>query len=241
MSDGFLKRWSERKRAAAKPSGADALQDGEAAPAGPPGAPSTPMLPAGDAPGPSPEAITDLPSLDELTAASDITAFLREGVPDALRNAALRRMWTLDPGIRDFVGHARDYSYDWNVPGGVPGNGPLLPTDDVDAMLRQMFPKSPPEPEIASVPGGASPAVSQSREPLEPSEIGASGREESAHPGEPSPGAGEPIGSDSRKALMQKADLPSKDPSVSRAPVPGAESELAASLPRRRHGGAFPR
>ncbi len=225
-SDGFLARWSRRKseerREKAQP-------------------PAPEAAPANCEPELTPEEIAALPKIEELTPETDISAFLRRGVPEALKNAALRRMWSLDPAVRDYVGDARDYAYDWNVPGGVPGNGPLLPTDDVDAMLRQMFPKSPPEPEIASVPGGASPAVSQSREPLEPSEIGASGREEGAHPGEPSPGAGEPIGSDSRKALMQKADLPSKDPSVSRAPVPGAESELAASLPRRRrHGGAFP-
>jgi hypothetical protein len=224
-SDGFLARWSRRKFE---------VRREEAQP------PAPEAAPANREPELTPEEIAALPKIEELTPETDISAFLRRGVPEALKNAALRRMWSLDPAVRDYVGDARDYAYDWNVPGGVPGNGPLLPTDDVDAMLRQMFPKSPPEPEIASVPGGASPAVSQSREPLEPSEIGATGREVGAHPGEPSPGAGEPIGSDSRKALMQKADLPSKDPSVSRAPVPGAESELAASLPRRRHGGAFP-
>jgi hypothetical protein len=68
-----------------------------------------------------------------------LTRFLREGVPQALRNAALRRMWSLDPAIRDAVGHARDYAYDWNTPGGVPGSGALLPGDDVGALVRQVF------------------------------------------------------------------------------------------------------
>ncbi len=48
-------------------------------------------------------------------------------------------MWSLDPGIRDFVSEAREYAYDWNTPGGVPGLGPLLPSDDVKAMLARLF------------------------------------------------------------------------------------------------------
>src|SRR3546814_17956960 len=34
-----------------------------------------------------------LPSLENLTAESDLTAFLREGVPESLKKAALRKMW----------------------------------------------------------------------------------------------------------------------------------------------------
>jgi hypothetical protein len=52
-------------------------------------------------------------------------------------------MWALDPAIRDFVGEARDYAYDWNAPGGVPGSGPLLASDDVDALLRRAIGGSP--------------------------------------------------------------------------------------------------
>src|SRR3546814_4496941 len=40
-----------------------------------------------------------LPSLEDLTAESDLTAFLREGVPESLKKAALRKMWSLDPAI----------------------------------------------------------------------------------------------------------------------------------------------
>jgi Protein of unknown function (DUF3306) len=80
-----------------------------------------------------------LPPVEELTAESDFGAFLRQGVPERLRNAALRRMWALDPAIRDHVGDARDYAWDWNVPGGVPGGGPLLPCDRVEETLQRMF------------------------------------------------------------------------------------------------------
>jgi hypothetical protein len=91
----------------------------------------------------TPEELAALPSIEELTPDTDITVFLRKGVPEFLRNAALRRMWSLDPAIRDYVGDARDYSYDWNVPGGVPGNGPLPPDHDVEAILSQMFGDGP--------------------------------------------------------------------------------------------------
>src|SRR3546814_8539167 len=50
----------------------------------------------------------------------------------------------LDPAIRDFVGHARDYAYDWNTPGGVPGSGALQP-EDVAAMVRRIFGDFEPE------------------------------------------------------------------------------------------------
>jgi hypothetical protein len=80
-----------------------------------------------------------LPGLDELTADADFTAFMRPEVPPVLRNAALRRLWLLDPEIRDFVGPARDYAYDWNTPGGVPGGGPLSPMTDVKAMATSLL------------------------------------------------------------------------------------------------------
>ncbi len=122
MSGDFLSRWSRRKREARQ----------------------TPASPAAAAPAPeepeiTPEELAALPKPEEITAETDLAAFFRKGVPELLRNAALRRMWSLDPAIRDFEGPARDYAWDWNVAGGVPGNGPLLPTDDVESMLRQVF------------------------------------------------------------------------------------------------------
>ena len=96
----FLARWSRRKRGL------------EAEPPAALPAEATPALPAFDP--------ASLPALDTLTAASDIAAFLRAEVPAALRNAALRRIWSLDPAIRDFTGPA-DYAWDYNAPDGVPG------------------------------------------------------------------------------------------------------------------------
>lgn len=70
----------------------------------------------------------ELPSLESLGPGSDLRPFLRPGVAPALRNAALRRMWTVDPAIRDYIGPA-DYAWDWNTPGGVPDYAETLSID----------------------------------------------------------------------------------------------------------------
>ena len=149
MSGSFLSRWARRKeavRAAEQselPSTADTGATGEALAAARPDEAAPPVgaeTDAGSQPGSRPDnLLASLPSLDDLTPETDLTAFLQAGVPTALRNAALRRMWSLDPAIRDFVSEAREYAYDWNTPGGVPGMGPLLPTDDVKAMLKRVI------------------------------------------------------------------------------------------------------
>jgi hypothetical protein len=55
-----------------------------------------------------------------------------------LARAALRRVWTADPAIRDHIGLSEN-SWDFNAPGSVPGFGPLEMTDElrqaVDLML----------------------------------------------------------------------------------------------------------
>ncbi len=65
-----------------------------------------------------------LPRVEDLTAESDLSAFLRKGVPKALKSAALRKMWSLDPAIRDYVGPS-EYAWDFNQPGSMAGFGPL--------------------------------------------------------------------------------------------------------------------
>ena len=71
-----------------------------------------------------PKPAEPLPSLEDLTADSDLSAFLREGVPAALKNAAMRKMWSLDPAIRDYIGPS-EYAWDFNQPGSMAGFGPL--------------------------------------------------------------------------------------------------------------------
>jgi Protein of unknown function (DUF3306) len=124
----FLSRWSRLKREAKTKSGLP--QDGDAATVSDSSATPAEL---------TPEELAALPRIEELTAETDLSPFMRVGVPAGLRNAALRRMWSLDPAIRDRVGDALDYAYDWNSPGGVPGAGQLLATDDVEGMLRSVI------------------------------------------------------------------------------------------------------
>jgi hypothetical protein len=110
-NEGFLSRWSRRKRA---------VVEGRAPEEAPPPAPleaKPEALPA------EPEDefdLTSLPPIESLTIESDFKAFLHRKVPRELRAAALRRAWSLDPAIRDFIGPA-DYAWDFNAPDGVPG------------------------------------------------------------------------------------------------------------------------
>ena len=157
MSNDFLSRWSQRKREVADAdrmagTGTDAGPDAEAAGVSlehvaSDGAPQA----AVDAPITA-EELAALPDPEDLTAASDMTAFLRKGVPASLRNRAMRRLWSLDPAIRDYVGDARDYAWDWNVPGGVPVSGPLSATTDVKQMVKDIFGREKAAPAEAAEP-----------------------------------------------------------------------------------------
>ena len=134
MSEDFVVRWSRRKNEARRAGCGSTPQPDRPAGLTPDARPEATAAEAAI----TPEELAALPRLDELTAETDISGFLHRGVPETLRNAALRKMWMLDPAIRDFVGHACDYAYDWNTPGGVPGNGPLEP-EHVAAMVRRVF------------------------------------------------------------------------------------------------------
>jgi Protein of unknown function (DUF3306) len=95
-----------------------------------------------DAPSPEPPFdLAKLPPLESITAESDIRAFLAPGVPVELTRAALRRAWSADPKIRDFVGLA-DYDWDFNTPGAIAGFGPLEMTDELRRQVAQMVGRS---------------------------------------------------------------------------------------------------
>ncbi|MCJ2045153.1 DUF3306 domain-containing protein [Methylobacterium sp. J-078] len=231
MSDGILSRWSRRKRAvqaAEEAAQREAEQAARAAALPPPevetslpavsaqGNPA--MLPgAADEADALAEAIARLPKLEDLTAQTDLAPFLRTGIPSALRNAALRKMWSVDPGIRDFVSEARDYAYDWNTPGGVPGLGPMLPTDDIKAMVERVMTGPPPLAPVATDPSQTEPAdeTGVAAEAELPAELPA------AFPPDPD------------EAMAQAAPNPSSD-QVEAFQSPAIVSRL------RRHGGAMP-
>jgi len=91
-----------------------------------------------DAPGEPDIDLSNLPPIDSITSATDITAFLRKGIPQELTRAALRRAWSSDPVIRDFVGLAEN-AWDFNDPTAMPGFGPLDCTAaELDALVERI-------------------------------------------------------------------------------------------------------
>jgi hypothetical protein len=124
----FLWRWSQRKQEAKQPE--------RDAPAADAGVLSEPVAESAAEPEFD---LSNLPKLEDLTETTDITAFLRKGVPEHLRNAALRKSWALDPAIRNYVNPALDYAYDWNTPGGAPGSGEIGPGVDIARMVSQIM------------------------------------------------------------------------------------------------------
>lgn len=109
-----LSRWSQRKTTARQ-------RRGTAAPAiaeEPAGVPATADAPV-EAPKTEPEVAgqptpeLDLPDVDSLTAGSDFTAFMKDGVPAELRRLALRKLWASDPMfnvIDEMVEYGEDYT-----------------------------------------------------------------------------------------------------------------------------------
>ena len=148
--ENFLARWSSRKLASRTPAGASEVpqrpreDDVEnAAVAAPAKDAATP------APTPPDQSFdpAQLPPLDSIGADTDITAFLRREVPPELTRAALRRAWTSDPAIKNFVGLVEN-GWDFNDPTAMPGFGPITPEEvarlagNVVAALPEATPRS---------------------------------------------------------------------------------------------------
>lgn len=166
QDDDFLKRWSRRKQAAA----VDAKRVKEE-PAPQP-APDEARPKAEDAFDPA-----TLPSLDSITAISDVRNFLRAGVPAELTRAALRRAWSADPAIRDFIGLSEN-AWDFTAPDAIPGFGPLNASpEEIKALVDRIISSTTDLAEAASPPTGeavpasdksaAQPGVRQSSDPPE--------------------------------------------------------------------------
>jgi hypothetical protein len=127
-SEKFLDRWSRRKREAGDESPPIEAKDVAKAPLPPDGeekeaAKEPPFDPA------------SLPPIESINAESDIRAFLKPGVPPDLSRAALRRAWSADPAIRDFIGLVEN-GWDFNDPNGIPGFGPIVASDVAGLLAR---------------------------------------------------------------------------------------------------------
>jgi hypothetical protein len=134
--ESFLTRWSRRKRGAAtagrdRPT-AERIED--CTPCATSEAPNSAQEPG---------ALVDLaslPPIESIGAGSDVRAFLTPGVPADLAHAALRRAWSAEPAIRDFIGLSEN-SWDFTAPDGVPGFGSVT-GEEVRRLLDQLLSES---------------------------------------------------------------------------------------------------
>jgi hypothetical protein len=144
--EDFLSRWSRRKRHARTEVKAESApadlpkQDQAGVTASVEHGAAAPQQARGDSDDARPGNVFDLsklPSLDSIGPATDIRIFMQPGVPEALSRAALRRAWSADPGIRDFIGLAEN-SWDFTASDGMHGFGALDPAD-AKRLLAQLF------------------------------------------------------------------------------------------------------
>ena len=233
MSDpeNFLSRWSRRKQEAADETEAQTPPAvAETTTGSPPDAgrnPGQPGTPAG-AETEKPFDLASLPSIESITAETDIRAFLAPGVPPALTRAALRRVWVADPNIKNFVGLA-DYDWDFHTPGAIAGFGPLDMSDD--ELRRQVMRivgqvTGPEAPEPAELP-------KNSPQPIQIAE-------ESAAAETPAPSIAE------EELQMSADDTDARQPKVQRnkddiaAQHDLEEADRPGTVERRPHGRALP-
>jgi Protein of unknown function (DUF3306) len=215
--EGFLQRWSRRKREVAQPSPEQAPdQKASDAPAAPASGDATPaQAPATDAL----VDLTKLPPIESIAAATDIRPFLAPGVPAELTRAALRRAWTADPSIRDFIGLAEN-QWDFTAPGGAPGFGSLPDTEQIRKMLAKIIGQAEPD----QAPPGA--PVAQSNESETPRSVAAVSGHTCDAPEPP-----------------KRASSVPDDPTVHRnnkyAAAPDDDSQKPSLVPPR-HGSALP-
>jgi hypothetical protein len=212
--EDFLKRWSRRKQ--------EAKQEVKAAePVTPSLAAETSAPPSGAETASEPEIdLSKLPSLDSITAATDITEFLRKGIPAELRHAALRRAWAADPAIRDFVGLAEN-AWDFTDPNAIPGFGALQSTpEQIGAMVERVV-------------GGV-------RETAEKLASDVSEKEQEPQKSGEEPGV--PASAEASQAPVERAVSAPEQQEPVAAAQPEASDENGDVMPvrRRTHGGALP-
>jgi hypothetical protein len=130
--ESFLARWSRRKRGAATAE-RDRLSP-ETMDRAPRAIAETPD--SAQAAGPFID-LASLPPIESIDAGSDIRAYLAASVPADLARAALRRAWSADPAIRDFIGLSEN-SWDFTTPGGVPGFGSVT-AEEVQRLVGQLL------------------------------------------------------------------------------------------------------
>jgi hypothetical protein len=192
-----LSRWARLKQAAKAQEEIEAASAGSEAMA----MPEAPFDPA------------SLPSIESIVGDTDIIAFLRKGVPSELTRAALRKAWASDPAIRDFIGIAEN-QWDFNDPNGIPGFGPLAPTESGVDVLAQ---------------------ISTRLQPRAREEVAAA---------EPMVASNENIDVADRQFAIANPPLVSPSAALNEMPAPAVDENISTNneaRKTRRHGSALPR
>lgn len=245
--DGFLSRWSRLKREQAGQDKAAATDDGPApgAPAGGPEAASPADGVAGAEPGRSLQELIDtLPSVEDLVPGQDISAFMQAWVPSDLRHAALRRMWLVDPAIRDYVSPALDYAYDYNNPSSIAGFGSMQTTAEQIREVMAMFDRAVGTERAGGEAEGSTKVVERLPHG-DGAGTAATGSDVALQQGAPAE-TGAVSGPDQAPSAKAGGSgvsgVPGTDRSRARdvAAQEKSATEAGTSLARRRHGGALP-
>lgn len=232
-SEGFLQRWSRRK--------GEAERETPAATEEKRGSSSEQASASAQTPSPQPPKpefdLSSLPSLDQITATTDIRAFLMPGVPKELARAALRRAWAADPAIRDFVGLAEN-AWDFTDPTAMAGFGELPPGLDVKKLVAEIFGEK-------EQPQSVSDAVARSPEPQQSDPM-----EETSMPSPPGSGAAalqqpdaaaptEPPEPQSVRMETTQIDFVQRANNIA-SQQSHPDDDLEERSQRRQHGGALP-
>jgi hypothetical protein len=173
-----------------------------------------------------------LPAIESIGAESNIRAFLETGVPDDLARAALRRVWSVDPAIRDFVGLSEN-SWDFNAPGAMAGFGPI-DGEEVGRLLTRLL--GEPDTEAVAVhPPVISPPTGDAQKPAggsDPVEYQSTSAESVAL-----------VSAKAQQPDFEESDVASDVTQYGRAVAPQSELTTSVDLSptlRRGHGGALP-
>ena len=234
-TETFLSRWARRKREAAeqaeppapeapapKPPNAadDRIVDKSGAPRA---ATQAPAAPAFDP--------ATLPPIESITAETDIRAFLAPGVPPEVKLAALRRAWTADLTIREFVGLS-ECAWDHHAPGSMPGFGPLEMTDALRQLVDRIVGGH-----VGEGVGSESPAADQAPERTPGDRVP---RIDDPPAGDQTQLAHDPLATTAGKS-RNCDDSPPRDAQDVAAQYQGENREPSQFPPGRRHGRALPK
>jgi hypothetical protein len=225
MSDdkNFLARWSRRKRDAAPDTRGKSKP--ESARGGVVSETSAPASSSAEAQPPFEPA--SLPPIGSIGAGSDIRAFLAAGVPADLTRAALRRAWSADPTIRDFVGLSES-SWDFNAPGAMPGFG-AIDKEEVGRLLTRLMG----EPDTTAVAARQSIGVSQ----MDKTETNTSESDQAEEIHTLSKSAAPIFAQDHRPQELDTANAADDVTRAAKSPVHHNMNSPRPNIDRQRHGG----